>query len=113
MNRMNRINSNYGNWEQLASESRLEPVIKHKEEQVDTLVRIRTGKQLVIGGSLIAILGIASYCFFAFSAEFAQAEPAFIKESLIVVAAGVLCWFAGAVKYISAAIDSDYSDEIF
>ena len=75
------------------------------------MTRIRNGKNLVIAGFVISIVGIILYCMASFSTGFGQDEPVFIKESLGVVGAGVLVWLVGAIKYLNAAIDSDTPDE--
>jgi hypothetical protein len=111
---MNSIDSNYADWESNQSSLQLELVNKRKEfEAPSDSARMKNGKQLVVGGFAASVLGIVMYCTVAFSAEFAQTEPAFIAESLSVVGAGVLCWLIGAIKYVNAAIDCDSSDEMF
>jgi len=80
-------------------------------EMSSSRTRIRNGKNLVITGFVIAILGIVLYCMSSFSVSLSQNEPVFIKESLGIVGAGVLVWLVGAVKYLNAAIDSDTPDE--
>lgn len=75
------------------------------------MTRIRNGKNMVIVGFVIAIVGIVLYCIASFSAELGQNEPVFIKESLIVVGMGVLVWLVGAIKYVNAVIDADTPDE--
>ena len=84
---------------------------ERSNEMDSNMTRIRNGKNLVIAGFGIAILGIVLYCMSSFSVGFGQDEPVFIKESLGIVGVGVLVWLVGAVKYLNAAIDSDTPDE--
>lgn len=75
------------------------------------ITRIRNGKNMVVAGCVVSIIGIVLYCTASFSAGFGRDEPMFIKESLGVVGVGVLVWLIGAVKYLNAAMDSDTSEE--
>jgi len=73
--------------------------------------RMRTGQTLVFTGFGISVVGIVLYCMAGFSADAAQTEPVFIKESLGVIGVGVMVWLVGAVKYMNGAINSNASDE--
>lgn len=65
--------------------------------------KMQQGKQLVISGFMVCVIGLGFYCFFSFSAELAHQEPRYITESLLIVFFGFLCWLFGAFRYIQAA----------
>ena len=77
--------------------------------------RLRRGKQLVISGCLVAIMGIVAYCAINLMAV-ANQEPAaaqfqgsawFGRASLGVVGSGAILWLLGALLYLSGGLDSD------
>ncbi|MFC4346807.1 hypothetical protein ACFO5Q_02975 [Kordiimonas lipolytica] len=74
-------------------------------------IRMRTGQRLVFAGFGIAVIGLILYSMAGFSAEAAQIEPVFIKESLGVVGIGVVVWLIGVVKYLNGAIESNAADD--
>lgn len=82
-------------------------------EQASATISMRNGQRLVIAGFVIASLGILIYCASTFSVGFSSEVPALAKGGLAVIAAGVLCWFVGAIKYFQGAIDSNSPDELF
>jgi len=73
--------------------------------------RMHTGQRLVFAGFGIAVLGLVLYSMAGFSAEAAQTEPVFIKESLGIVGIGVVVWLIGVVKYLNGAIESNAADD--
>lgn len=72
---------------------------------------MQLGKRLIVAGCVVAIAGILLYCYFSFSAAFEV--PAAARESLVLVAAGVLLWLWGAIKYFLGAVGSDDPGELF
>ncbi len=75
--------------------------------------RLSNGKNLVIIGSIICIVGIVIYCMSLVSGDFGQQESVFIKAGLAVIGTGFVCWLTGAIKYLNAAIDANSSEELF
>lgn len=108
---MNESNSNAATYVCCGSCNAREMTQEGSSEMTSNMTRIHNGKNLVIAGFGIAILGIVLYCMASFSVGFGQDEPVFIKESLGIVGVGVLVWLIGTVKYLNAAIDSDTLDE--
>ena len=96
------FNANYGN--SVAGE-------KLADEQLDSVKSMQAGKRLIVTGCAVAVLGIILYCYFSFSAAFEV--PAAARESLLLVGAGVVLWFWGAIKYFMAAICADAREELF
>ncbi|MCA9143874.1 MAG: hypothetical protein H6822_08820 [Planctomycetaceae bacterium] len=77
--------------------------------------RLRRGKQLVVSGCLVAMLGMVAYCAVSLMASTDQ-EPAaaqsqgsawFGGASLGVVGSGAIPWLLGALLYLSGGLDSD------
>ncbi|MBX9949210.1 MAG: hypothetical protein K2Y39_08605 [Candidatus Obscuribacterales bacterium] len=81
------------------------------DEQLDSVQSMQAGKRLVITGCIVAVLGIVLHCYFSFSAAFEV--PAAARESLLLVGAGVVLWFWGAIKYFTGAICADAREELF
>ncbi len=77
--------------------------------------RMRRGKELVIGGFIIAVVGIVAYCVATFSAIESQALGWTLLESpgwligptLGIIGLGTLLWLVGSFIYLNGAMDSD------
>jgi hypothetical protein len=74
---------------------------------------IRLGKGLVVAGFAVSIVGIIVYCTAAFSAESAQELSGLGKLGLLIVGAGVVSWFSGAITYFRGAIESSSPEDLF
>ncbi len=77
--------------------------------------RMRRGKQLVISGFIVAVVGIVAYCVACFSAGVNQELGSALLESpgwlvgptLGIIGLGTLLWLVGSFVYISGGMDSD------
>ncbi len=77
--------------------------------------QMRRGKQLVISGFIVAVVGIVAYCVACFSAgvnqELASAllgSPGWlIGPTLGIIGLGTMLWLVGSFIYLSGAMDSD------
>lgn len=114
---MNEVNVNGDNCGQLGAyeSSRPDKAVHRSAEDArpSAPVRMRDGKGLVIVGSAISILGIVIYCMSTIAPNLGGLETVYIRGGLFVIGAGFLCWLAGAVRYLNAAIDLNSSDDVF
>jgi len=77
--------------------------------------RMRHGKQLVISGFVVAVLGIIAYCGVCFRAAANQELGSTLLESpgwvggptLGIIGVGTLLWLVGSFIYLNGAMDSD------
>ncbi len=77
--------------------------------------RMRRGKQLVMGGFVITIVGIIGYCLTCFGAGVNQDVGSTLMDSpsllilpaLSLMGLGTLCWLVGSFMYLSGGMDSD------
>lgn len=79
--------------------------------------RMKWGRQLVIGGFVVAVAGIIFYCILCFSADL---NPGFnlvlhnynswLLTSLGVIGSGTLLWLRGSFLYLLGAMESDPDD---
>jgi cbb3-type cytochrome oxidase subunit 1 len=77
--------------------------------------QMRRGKQLVISGFIVAVVGIVAYCVAVFSAGVSQelgsallANPGWlVGPTLGVIGLGTLLWLVGSFIYLSGGMDSD------
>jgi hypothetical protein len=77
--------------------------------------RMRRGKELVISGFSVAVLGIVTYCVVSFSAAANQELGSVLLESpgrligptLGIIGLGTLLWLVGSYIYLNGAMDSD------
>ncbi len=76
---------------------------------------MRRGKQLVISGFIVAVVGIVAYCVVCFSGgvnqEIASAlltNPGWlVGPTLGVIGLGTILWLVGSFIYLSGGMDSD------
>jgi len=73
--------------------------------------RLRRGKIQIAVGTIIAMLGIAMYCTAIFIGDLNNEPVQFSGEGLIIIGTGLAVWIAGAIKYLTAAIDIGYTDD--
>ena len=77
--------------------------------------QMRRGKRLVIGGFIVAVVGIVAYCVACFSAGVSQelalaftASPGrLVGPMLGIIGLGTLLWLVGSFVYLAGAMDSD------
>ncbi len=77
--------------------------------------QMRRGKQLVISGFIVAVVGIVAYCVVCFSAGVNQelasallASPGWlVGPTLGIVGLGTMLWLVGSFIYLSGGMDSD------
>lgn len=77
--------------------------------------RMRRGKRLVMGGFVVAVLGIVAYCVVCFSAAMNPELGSTLLESpgwlagptLGIIGVGTLLWLVGSFIYLNGAMDSD------
>ncbi len=77
--------------------------------------RMRRGKELVINGFIVAMVGIVAYCVTTFSALENQELGSNLLESpgwliwptLGLIGLGTLLWLVGSFVYLNGAMDSD------
>jgi hypothetical protein len=77
--------------------------------------QMRHGKELVIGGYIVAVVGIVGYCVASFSAAVNPDLGAALLESprwlfaptLGIIGLGTLLWLVGSFIYLNGAMDSD------
>ncbi len=77
--------------------------------------QMRRGKQLVISGFIVAVVGIVAYCVACFSAgvnqELASAlltSPGWlVGPTLGIIGLGTMLWLVGSFIYLSGGMDSD------
>ncbi len=77
--------------------------------------RMRRGKQVVISGLIVAMVGIVAYCVASFNAAVNQGLGSALLESrgwlvgpsLGMLGLGILLWLVGTFVYIVGAMDSD------
>ncbi len=76
---------------------------------------MRRGKQLVISGFIVAVVGIVAYCVASFSAAVNQELGSALLESpgwlvgptLGMIGLGTLLWLVGSFVHLNGAMDSD------
>lgn len=73
--------------------------------------RLKRGEKLVMAGTLVAVMGIVAYCTTIFLGDIQQEPVNNHGECLIIIAAGLVIWATGAIKYLNAAIDTDAVDD--
>ncbi len=77
--------------------------------------RMRRGKQVVISGFIVAVVGIVAYCVASFSAAVNQELGSALLESpgwlvgptLGMIGLGTLLWLVGSFVHLNGAMDSD------
>ncbi len=77
--------------------------------------QMRRGKQLVISGFIVAVVGIVAYCVACFSAGVSQElASAFLTSpgwvvgpTLAIIGLGTMLWLVGSFIYLSGGMDSD------
>lgn len=77
--------------------------------------RMRRGKQLVICGFVVAVVGMVGYCLACFAAGANESLGAALLQSpgwligptLAVLGAGTLLWLAGSFLYLIGGMESD------
>ena len=77
--------------------------------------RMRRGKQLVISGIIVAVVGIVAYSVASFNAAAIQELGSALLESrgwlvgptLGIIGLGTLLWLVGTFVYLVGAMDSD------
>jgi hypothetical protein len=77
--------------------------------------RMRRGKQLVISGVIVAVVGIVAYSVASFNAAAIQELGSALLESrgwlvgptLGIIGLGTLLWLVGTFVYLVGAMDSD------
>ena len=77
--------------------------------------QMRRGKRLVIGGFVVAVVGIVAYCVVGLSAGVnQQTGSAFLESSgwlfgatLGIIGLGTLLWLVGSILYVNGGMDSD------
>jgi hypothetical protein len=77
--------------------------------------QMHRGKQMVISGFVVAVLGIVAYCVVGLSAGVnQQLGSAFVESAgwltgatLGVIGFGTLLWLVGSFLYVSGGMDSD------
>ncbi len=77
--------------------------------------RMRRGKQIVISGLIVAMVGIVAYCVASFNVAVNQGlGPALLESrgwllgpTLGMLGLGILLWLVGTFVYIVGAMDSD------
>lgn len=83
--------------------------------------RMRRGRQLVISGFVVAVVGIVAYCIACFSTgvnqEFGSAlleNPEWlVAPTLGVIGLGTLLWLVGSFLYLIGGMDSDLEESDF
>ncbi len=75
----------------------------------------RTGKRMILAGSIITILGVVSYCIVSFAGGmdadlgdilFRNAVP-MARATLVVLGLGTLVWLIGSFVYLNGAMVAD------
>ncbi len=77
--------------------------------------RMTRGKGLVIGGFIVAVVGIVAYCVATFSAvgneelgsSLLESPGWLIGPTLGIIGLGTLLWLVGSFIYLNGAMDSD------
>ncbi len=77
--------------------------------------QMQRGRQLVVSGFVVAVLGIVAYCLVGLSAGVnQQLGSAFLESSewltgatLGTIGLGTLLWLAGSFMYVSGGMDGD------
>ncbi len=77
--------------------------------------RMRRGKQIVISGLIVAMVGIVAYCVASFNVAVNQGlGPALLESrgwlvgpTLGIVGLGTLLWLVGSFVHLSGGMDSD------
>ncbi len=77
--------------------------------------QMRRGKQLVISGFIVAVVGIVAYCVACFSGGVNQGIASALLTSpgwlvgptLGIIGLGTLLWLVGSFIYLSGGMDSD------
>lgn len=92
--------------------------IYHGKSTVDassTEARLSLGKNFVLSGSIICVVGVLVYCMSMFSGDFSLSgnDSKFLISGLTIIAVGFLLWLFGAVKYLNAAIDAGSGEDVF
>ena len=91
-----------------------EPVASVLSSDSASEAEIQFGKGLVIAGFIIAVGGIIVYCTDSFSMGVQQQELSDLgKVGLLLIGAGVLSWFVGAIKYFHGAIEACRPEDLF
>lgn len=72
---------------------------------------LRTGKCLILSGSVICLIGILAYCLLTLNQQAPTSEGLPLLEfSLAAIAGGFVCWLVGAIFYFNSAIDMGDTD---
>lgn len=79
--------------------------------------RMRHGQRLVMGGFVVAVLGIVAYCVVCLSASVglevgstaSEGSAWLVGPTLGVIGLGTLLWLVGSFNYFNGAMDSDPS----
>lgn len=87
-------------------------------QQTDAAQRMRRGQRLVIGGFVVAVVGIVAYCVACLGAAMSQdlgtallQSPGWLAGPMLgVIGFGTLLWLVGSFMYLNAGMDLDPDD---
>lgn len=85
------------------------------EAKVTAEQRMKRGRQLVVSGFVVAVLGVIAYCVVSFSAGVNQELGSILLRTpgwvvgpaLGVIGIGTLLWLVGSFLYLLGGLDSD------
>lgn len=94
------------------------PTDAELERRADAAERMRRGKRLVIGGFVVAVVGIVAYSVVCLGAAMSQDLGTMLLESpewlagpmLGVIGLGTLLWLVGSFMYLNGGMDLDPDD---
>ncbi len=77
--------------------------------------QMRRGKQLIISGFIVAVVGIVAYCVASFTvganlelgSALLESPGWLVGPTLGVIGLGTLLWLVGSFVYLNSAMDSD------
>ena len=77
--------------------------------------QMRRGKQLVISGFIVAVVGIVAYCVVGFTAgvnpelgsALLESPGLLVGPTLGIIGLGTLLWLVGSFVYLNGVMDSD------
>tara|TARA_R110002124_G_scaffold126136_4_gene285586 strand:- start:636 stop:956 length:321 start_codon:yes stop_codon:yes gene_type:complete len=84
---------------------------RQEKKPVPAIARLRQGKTIICGGTIIAMIGIVLYCTTVFMSEGQDGPIRFITEGLVTIGVGFSVWLYGVVKYLNAALELGYDDD--
>ena len=73
----------------------------------------RYGKFLIVIGTLVAFLGIVTYCTTMMIGDLNHEPARYLTEGLMIIGAGLAIWLIGAFNHLNAAMGPDPSEDQF